>query len=190
MNSGGFPGLLFLCLHVPVGVALALAIVGGVKISDQDPSTASSGHALEKVAIIIFLAIFLVLACICIYTLIRLTYVPRTERIIVYIVALSIPFLLARLIYSIISAFDWRSVTFNIITGSVAVRVVMATMEEFVIVIIYLIAGFVAPVIRQTPFLRGHLDSDKVECRSNHKRQALLGRVGQVMRVARVMVAM
>lgn len=67
--------------------------------------------------------------------------VPKQERRIPVAVALAIPFITVRLAYSVLAVF-LHDHLFSVVGGSVAVRVGMATVEEFIVVIDYLVLGF------------------------------------------------
>lgn len=67
------------------------------------------------------------------------------------------PFLFIRLLYSVISAFDNTSSVFNPITGSVIVLAVMAVIEEFIVVLLYLGAGFLISDIQHEQVQHGVL---------------------------------
>lgn len=55
--------------------------------------------------------------------------------------AIAWPFIAVRLVYSILATF-LNDDTFSVVGGNVAVRVGMAVVEEFVVVIDYLILGY------------------------------------------------
>ncbi|MCJ1287234.1 hypothetical protein MMC26_006582 [Xylographa opegraphella] len=143
------PKIFRLLAVVPL-VALILAIVGGSdEASTSDPSKVSSGLSLVRAALVIFMVVFLVLAAITLATFLRLRSVSAGEERILYALALSIPFIFVRLIYSLIVDFAGNS-RFNLITGDVVIQGCMASLMEYVVVILYLSAGLVAPRIAKS----------------------------------------
>ncbi len=68
------------------------------------------------------------------------------EGLLIAAVAGSLPFILVRLLYSVIAVFGHDS-SFNIVSGSVTVMLVMAVLEEFVVVAIYTITGLRLDVV-------------------------------------------
>ncbi|MCJ1392954.1 hypothetical protein MMC18_005826 [Xylographa bjoerkii] len=131
-------------------IAVILAIVGGIDESDNsDPSKVSSGITLVKAGVIIFMVTFLVFAIITLATFSRLRCILAGEERALYALALSIPFIFVRLIYSIIVDFA-DNPQFNLITGNVVIQGCMASLMEFIVVILYLCAGLVLPTIAKS----------------------------------------
>ena len=143
-NGSPVPPTVFRLLTLAPVAGLVLAIIGGTDVASTNPSTVATGRTLTHAAIIIFLVVFLLLAVITIITFFSLRSISRGEHYILYAVAFSIPFLFVRLLYSLLANFDSGS-TFNLTTGSVVVQAFMATIEEFVVVAMYLTAGILAP---------------------------------------------
>ena len=144
--AGAFRGRLLELLHIPILLALILAIVGGTQISSSDSSKHSSGESFEKGAGIIFLISYLILVALALLTATELGNVPRGEKYILFAVLASLPLLAVRLLYSLLADFEDNS-TFNIVDGNVTVQLCMAIIEEFIVTFFFLIAGFVAPAL-------------------------------------------
>lgn len=70
----------------------------------------------------------------------RVKWIQNGERRLVLAVAISVPFILVRLIYSAILSFA-HNPRFNLISGSVTINLVMAVLEEFVVIIVCLGIG-------------------------------------------------
>jgi uncharacterized membrane protein (DUF485 family) len=70
----------------------------------------------------------------------RVKWIQQGERRLVLAVAISVPFILVRLIYSAILSFA-HNPRFNLISGSVTINLVMAVLEEFVVIIVCLGVG-------------------------------------------------
>jgi uncharacterized membrane protein len=71
----------------------------------------------------------------------KTSIIPNQERRVPVAIIFALPFILVRLIYSACSVF-LHSHLFNIVTGNLALRVVMAVIEEFMVVAIYVVLGF------------------------------------------------
>ena len=139
------PQRTFDLLILPTMVALILAIVGGSNQASASGHPSTSGRTQTRVAVIIFVAMFFIQSIITIFTFANIRIVSRGDKQIYVAVALSIPFLLVRLIYSLLAAFDTSSSTFSLTVGNVIIEAFMSVLEEFVIVILYLAAGIIAP---------------------------------------------
>lgn len=133
-------------LHLPILLALVLAIIGGTRISSTDTSKHSSGETFEKAGVIIFLVSYLAIVGFAVLTFTNIRELPRGEQRILYAVLAALPLLAVRLLYSILADFKDDS-TFNIMDGNATVNLCMAIIEEFIIVGFYLLAGFVAPAL-------------------------------------------
>ncbi|KAM0805148.1 hypothetical protein BDR22DRAFT_817632 [Usnea florida] len=131
-------------LHIPILLALILAIVGGTRISSSDTSKHSSGETFEKAGVIIFLVSYLAIVAMAVLTLAESRSLPTGEQRILYAVLASLPFLAVRVLYSILADFVDNS-TFNILDGNVTVQLCMAIIEEFIVACFYLMSGFAAP---------------------------------------------
>lgn len=133
-------------LHIPILLALILSIVGGTRISSSDSSKHSSGETFTKAGVIIFLISFIAIVAFALLTVTELSSLPWGEKRSLYAVLASLPFLAVRLLYSILADFVDNS-TFNTVDGNVTVQLCMAIIEEFIVLVFYLVAGFVAPAL-------------------------------------------
>ncbi|KAI9758275.1 MAG: hypothetical protein M4579_003134 [Chaenotheca gracillima] len=182
----GLNARIFYALHVAILVGLVLSIVGGTdQFNFSNPSEVSTGRTLVKAGICIFMANFLVLSAIAVYTMLQVckagTLAAAGEKRIMLIVLASIPFLMVRLIYSMITAFSSSGSTVFSLTSTattaVVVRAVMAFLEEFATEALYIGAGFLAPVIprasvqpgRRETKIRSGNSSDGVDMASYHQ---------------------
>ncbi|KAI0431170.1 hypothetical protein F5Y09DRAFT_305778 [Xylaria sp. FL1042] len=130
----------FRFVQLLITLGLILSVVGGTSASVSAdgqvmvPGTSKAGISLYIVAFV-GLTIFLVVSS---------GYrnaVPSQERRSPIAVAIAWPFILTRLVYSALGIFLNNS-TFSIIGGEVALHVALAIVEEFLVVIDYLILGF------------------------------------------------
>ena len=97
-------------------------------------------------AILLFCGAYGAVVVLTTYTLTRVTSGDRDDRRLVLAVVVSLPLIGVRLAYSILSIFDHSS-DFGLLTGKVVIWVFMAVLEEFAVVGIYLLAGYLAPVL-------------------------------------------
>jgi hypothetical protein len=148
---------IFNFLHLPTMVALILAITGGVKSFTSASANGNNGQT--KAAILIFLGVLIVQSLVALLTCLKLGHVMRDERKLVFAVGASVPFLFVRIIYSLIAIFNGRSRNFSVTANTYAAVVVQACMsviEEFVVVVLYLLAGILTPVISRSQVQRGY----------------------------------
>jgi hypothetical protein len=114
-------------------------------LSSSSISTLGKISTLTKVGVIIFIVAWASLCILLTILAIRSSHIRRGERHLVIAVAISVPFILVRLIYSVILSFA-NNPRFNLITGSETINLVMAVLEEFVVVIVCLVIGLTLQV--------------------------------------------
>ncbi|KAF3483007.1 uncharacterized protein GIQ15_02331 [Arthroderma uncinatum] len=118
-------------------VGLILAIVG---ITSQDDMMHYVPNGKTKAAILVTLAVWVIVAGLLFMLYGRKKYLPAGENRLLLAVAISLPFILVRLIYSLISAFT-RNPRFSIFSGDVTIYLVMAVLEEMIVVITCIAIG-------------------------------------------------
>ncbi|KAF7955764.1 hypothetical protein EAE96_004687 [Botrytis aclada] len=120
-------------------VGLILGIVGGLNASHTYTSTGKWVPGTEsKVSNILFIVSFVAI----IATTILISFsISNGEKRILLGIAIALPFLFVRLLYSVLSTFVSHSTKFNALTGSVTVLLCMDLLEELVIVLLYLAIG-------------------------------------------------
>lgn len=101
-----------------------------------------------RIGICLYLASFLLLTLLTVAAAVSSRVSGRGEHYLIPAVACSLPFILVRILYATISAFDHDS-SFNFVTGSVTIMLVMAVLEEFVVVAIYTITGLKLETIQR-----------------------------------------
>jgi hypothetical protein len=144
------PPRLINLVYLPIMAGLALGIIGGTKLFDTNPASVNTGVTYTKIAIMLFLLALIALAAITTFTVMRIRHVMDGEKRLVFACMAVGPFLLVRIIYSIIANFDHSSTSFSFSstrTAAVVVQAVMSVAMEFIVVLIFLTAGFVTPVI-------------------------------------------
>ena len=63
-----------------------------------------------------------------------------------YAVILALPFISVRILYSMLAVFLTNQTTFALVNGSAIAQLCMATIEEMIVVVVYLGVGITAPV--------------------------------------------
>lgn len=97
----------------------------------------------------LYLIAFIALSSLAGVTTLKLSNAPSDEKRLAWVVVIALPFILVRLIYSLISVFA-HSHSFNLLTGSVAIHVVMAVLEEMAVVFLYLVIGWKTDILTAT----------------------------------------
>lgn len=153
MRDHQFPSNFIQLIHLPVVAALALGIVGGIDLFASSTSSRNTGITLTEASIIIFLVSFVALAAITVVTFTHLRSVVDEEKRLLFAALASIPFLIVRLTYSIVANFDRSSTIFSITATqntAVIVQAIMSLAMEFIVVSLYLVAGFTTPAVSKT----------------------------------------
>ena len=133
-------------LHLPNILALVLAIVGGTRLVSDSASKRSSGHKFSQAGIIIFLVVFIVYVGLCLLTTAAIHSVADGDKNMLYAVNLALPFIFVRILYSMLAVFLTNQTTFALVNGSAIAQLCMATIEEMIVVVVYLGVGITAPV--------------------------------------------
>jgi len=128
-------------------VGLILGIVGGINATSALETTGKySPGAESKAGVALFIVSYVMIVIGTIVTSFSMPHAEPGEKRILIALAVSLPFLAIRLVYSIMSiiANDHK---FNSFEGSVSVLLCMALLEELVIVVTYEIVGLTLKVI-------------------------------------------
>jgi hypothetical protein len=161
MKGHGVAQKVEMIIHLPILVGLILGIVAGTKEFSNDAFTRSSGYDLFKAAVILYILALLALAAICFQTFFRRQWILEGEMRLLAAGIISLPFLLVRIIYSIISAFSQGSTTFSIIadrTRAVVVEAIMSVAMEFIVVALFIAAGLTVRPIPRSTVKSGYVD--------------------------------
>ena len=142
LDNRGLREEIFRVVGVLSVVAVILAIVGGTKVFS--PGSVEEGRKLTKTGILLFVAAWAIQSLLTLYTWTKLRYIVTEAKFLLYAVTFSIPFILVRLVYSILANFDTSDQTYSLLNGDVAVQGVMSVLMEFIVVILYLGAGLAA----------------------------------------------
>lgn len=129
----------FRVLQLVLFVGLVLAISGGTSTS-VDANGTYHVPTTSKIGVILYIVGFVGITVVFLLSVPQTSAIPNKERRVPLAVALALPFILVRLIYSVLSVFLHNHL-FSIATGSSTVRLGMAVIEEFVVVALYVILG-------------------------------------------------
>ncbi|TGO12357.1 hypothetical protein BTUL_0090g00490 [Botrytis tulipae] len=160
-------------------VGLILGIVGGLNASDTYTSTGKWVPGTEsRVSNILFIVSFVAIIATAMLTSFSISHAENGEKRILLGIAIALPFLFVRLLYSVLSTFVSHSTKFNALNGSVTVLLCMDLLEELVIVVVYLAIGVTLKVKSKDVVadadmqrLPGTSDSDEPLGRQNQQRQ-------------------
>ncbi|MCJ1228110.1 hypothetical protein MMC12_004771 [Toensbergia leucococca] len=126
----------FLALHINTILALGLTIAGAEDLTSANTDNTGNGRTLTRVGVLIFLAVLTVVTFLTI-----LSFRTSIPSRLLYAIALSLPVLFVRIIYSICVYFS-SSATFSFTGGNAIVELCMAILMEFIVVIIYIVGGY------------------------------------------------
>jgi hypothetical protein len=152
-TTNAFHMLQFRLTQLVIVLGLILSIVGGTNsVSANGTFTVQT---TSKIGVLLYVVGYVVLA------VRTVTIIPKLsshagEKHLALAVIIALPFILVRIIYSLLAVF-LHNHDFSLINGSVAILVVMSVLEEFLVVIIYLIVGWRAEALPATK--RGPLTS-------------------------------
>lgn len=130
----------FRLLQLLITLGLILSIVGGTSGTVESDSVVKVA-ATSKVGIVMYIVAFVGILLVYFVSIRSTSVIAKQERRIPAAVVFALPLILVRLIYAACSVFLHRHL-FNIVTGSLAVRVGMAIIEEFLVSAIYVAVGF------------------------------------------------
>ena len=158
MRSHVFKPRLINLIHLPIVVGLVLAIDGGTKLFYTDPKKVNTGLTYTRAGIMLFLVALIALSAISVFTLTRIRHVIDCERGLLFASLAVIPFLVVRIVYSIIVDFDRSSTIFSMTsnrTAAVVVQAIMSVATEFIVVLIFLTVGFSTPAVPRSTVQSG-----------------------------------
>lgn len=136
-------------VQIPATIALILVIVGGVS---ADNITEIGDQDTVKAGVILFFIVFIFLVLLTVAAAIGRRRVGFGELRLLWAVAISLPILLIRIIYSFLAVFSHKPV-FEAMSGStsaVLTELFMGRIEEMVVVLVYLWAGITQEVVPNT----------------------------------------
>lgn len=129
----------FRALQLILLVSTILAITGGSNIS-LDSKGNYQVSTTSKIGVILYVVGFVGIVLVFALSLPQMAVIPTKERRVPIAIGLALPFILVRLVYSILSVFI-QDHLFSVAKGSAAVRLGMAVVEEIVVVAVYILLG-------------------------------------------------
>jgi hypothetical protein len=132
-------------------VAIALVTAGGVQANPENkPSTIKQGHDLQHAGIIILAVLFVLLVLLHAYLWTCRERLTTARLTLLKGISAAVPFLLVRVIYSVISVFSNSNLhsKWSPLYGSVGIFVGMALIMEYIVVCIYIGVGISIPYSR------------------------------------------
>ena len=132
-------------LRIPLIAGIILVIIGGIVSASTWISTGKYPvDRLTKIGTIIIVAAFAVIVLVALGFTRRRAEVERPDVVLFNAILLSMPFLLIRLVYSLLIAFVDNAV-FNPLNSNAAAQGFLAVLVEAIVVILYTVAGFRIP---------------------------------------------
>lgn len=141
------PEAAFIAHHLASIAALVLAIVGGVDMTSTDSSKLALGHSLRKASGVILLVIFLITAAYTIYLFTRRSVVWHGDRKLLLAGTTTLPFILIRALYLMLTAFDSNSKTFNNQQPNIFAQAFLQVAMEFIAFAIFIAGGLMSPPV-------------------------------------------
>lgn len=129
----------FRVLKLVLLVATILAIAGGTSIS-VDSNGNYQIPTTSKVGVVLYIVAFTCIALMVLLSSPQASVVAVKERRVPIAIGVALPFIVVRLLYSVLSVFLHNHL-FSVANGSTAVRLGMAVVEEIAVVGIYALLG-------------------------------------------------
>ena len=138
------PSMAFRLVQLLTTVGLIISVVGDADITVDSATRTLEVPVETKVGVIILVVAWLAVLLIAARSVQLIAHVAHAERPLIWAVLVCLPFLLIRLIYSILIVFLDDS-NFSLIFPSTVVLWTLSTIEECFTVTIYLLVGFKVP---------------------------------------------
>ncbi|KAI9801425.1 MAG: hypothetical protein M1825_003405 [Sarcosagium campestre] len=155
------PPIIFRIISLLSLIGVILCIVGVTDSTGSVNGNFGKPAIQTKVGVMLFLLAWFVLCLLLGVITLHISKIELGERRLVLAVAVSIPFLFVRLIYSVLSVYS-ENEHFNPLTGSVTVKLFMAILEELVVILTCLAVGIMLRVIpksEKSAAVGSHVDS-------------------------------
>ena len=132
----------FRLMQLLLTIGLILGLVGGTSAPSPSPSDPHPSPPAEaKAGIILYIVAFAAEIIVAFVAVGHKALIPKRERKIYIAIFVSLPLIAVRLAYSVISSFANDS-DFSVIGGSIIIRAFMASIEEMLVVLMYIGLGF------------------------------------------------
>ena len=152
---------------------MIIGIIGGTNSFSSQLKSRQDAPTLLKASGIVFLVAFIILTGVALVTLSKIGSVIKGDRKLVFAVVTGEPFLLVRVIYILLVDFGTNPSLFSNTQGNVIVQAFMSVFEEFVVVMLYLAAGFFTPKIDRSQVRPGY-QADGAEVAGNYGSRLIL----------------
>ncbi|KAF2166971.1 hypothetical protein M409DRAFT_54731 [Zasmidium cellare ATCC 36951] len=131
-------------IQIPTTVGLILCIVGATSV---DTPTQVYTESTVRIGIVLFTVVFALLLIFNVMAAVLARSTMRGEKVLLVAVNLAAPLMLVRLVYPLLAAFSHINLfqIGNESTSAVTTSLFMEVVEEFGVVIIYLVAGILQP---------------------------------------------
>ena len=143
MINSPWKGMLFsmTVLRIPQLITTIAGILCIVGATSADTISDFTKESTVHIGVILYVASYVLLLMLT--TTAAAVYLKQRsgEKLLIIAVGAALPFLLVRLLYTLIACFAHHASSFNLVTGSVTINLVMAVLEEIVVVAIYTITG-------------------------------------------------
>jgi len=124
-------------IHTVITVALILGIVGGTQAGTNYGNTGIyKAQTLSKVGSVLFIVAYIAILLVTVIISFSVSHAEAGEKRLLLAVAVSLPLLLVRLIYSLMTSFS-KLKGFNSVTGDVTILLCVALIEEMIVMVIY-----------------------------------------------------
>ena len=130
-----------------------MAMVGGIQVGDSNDGNDPQGRTLQRVAILIFIVLFLGLSVVNFLTFRCRSHIMQSEQPILKATTVALPLLAPRLLFALLAVFQIESNVFSTISqgkASVIASAFMVTLPEFIIAAVVLTAGFKVPSLAES----------------------------------------
>jgi hypothetical protein len=175
-------------IQIVVMVGLILSIVGGIDASNNLSSTGVYvPQTLSKVAMVLYIVAYLLIVATTIILSFSVSHAEHGEKRLLLAVAISLPFILVRLVYSSISILG-NNTDFNTLTGKVTIYLCMALIMELCVVIIYEAVGLTLRKLAQTA-PAGAVTVDETYVQAPSKTSQIASTLGQRTIIGRLITS-
>jgi hypothetical protein len=158
-------------IELVITIGLILGIVGGINASDDYVKTGVyQASTLSKASTALFIVSWVAIVIATIVISFSVSHAEAGEKRLFLSVAISLPFLLIRLIYSILSVFAHNK-NFSLLTPNVTVLLCVALLEEFAVVVTYLGVGLTLHQIPKNQHIEGAIHQQVPSTSSSQQQQ-------------------
>lgn len=158
-------------IELVILVGLILGIVGGVDASNNYVNTGIyQATKLSKASTALFIVSWVAIVVATIIISFSASYAEQGEKRLLLAVALSLQFLLVRLVYSILTVFTHNK-NFSMLSPNVTILLCVALVEEFIVVIIYLGVGLTLHQIPKNSHVEIYADDQQIPSTSTSQQQ-------------------